>query len=251
MRKITSYLLLGILMAAVVGIVGAASGGSIAFSGDANQPMYEISGVTNLVVDDTDCDFVTMLMADATGIITDSDTFCINTGTGEGSEYTDWASYSGAPNVPVKGPITYALFDTDLASACYSDENSIACADELLSGAYACIAEDYFQPASLPAGTPNSICGGGVTAAGCTLNVPSGSVVGDMPLGAQAYYSPDNAAPGVVLNPGTYIVVGQDSTETYYKIVLACRFLWVRKDTMQPSYQPPQNGAPLPTRIVS
>lgn len=85
----------------------------------------------------------------------------------------------------------------------------------------------------------------------CTLDVPSGSVVGEAPLGAPAYYAPDNVAPGVVLNPGTYVVVGQDASETYYKIVLACQFLWVRKDTMQPSWQAPQNGTPLPTRVVS
>ena len=87
--------------------------------------------------------------------------------------------------------------------------------------------------------------------AGCSLNVPAGAVVGEAPLGAQAYYEPGNIASGVVLNPGTYIVIGQDASETYYKIVLACQYLWVRKDTMQPSYLPPQNGLPLPTRTVS
>ncbi len=85
----------------------------------------------------------------------------------------------------------------------------------------------------------------------CSLVIPSGSVVGEAPAGAQAYYAPGQAAPGVVLNPGTYTVIGQDASETYYKVVLACQTLWVRKDTMQPSYQAPQNGAPLPTRIVS
>jgi hypothetical protein len=89
------------------------------------------------------------------------------------------------------------------------------------------------------------------TASGaCALNIPSGSVVGEAPLGAQIYYAPAQAT-NLTLNPGTYIVVGQDESETYYKIVLACQFRWVRKDTMQPSYQSPQNGAPLPTRIVS
>ncbi|MFN8450452.1 MAG: hypothetical protein U0521_18175 [Anaerolineae bacterium] len=43
-----------------------------------------------------------------------------------------------------------------------------------------------------------------------------------------------NVVPGVVLNPGTYIVTGQDASETYYRVVLACQLLWVRKDTMQP-----------------
>lgn len=84
----------------------------------------------------------------------------------------------------------------------------------------------------------------------CGLNIPSGSVVGEAPNGAQIYYAPAQATT-LTLNPGTYIVVGQDESETYYKIVLACQFVWVRKDTMQPSYQAPQNGMPLPTRIVS
>ena len=87
-------------------------------------------------------------------------------------------------------------------------------------------------------------------AGGCMLPVPSGSVVGDAPFETQAYYEPGNVAPGVVLNPGTYIVTGQDTSETYYQIVLACQYLWVRKDAMQPSYEQPQNGAPLPTRII-
>jgi len=45
-------------------------------------------------------------------------------------------------------------------------------------------------------------------------------------------------------------VTGQDASETYYQIVLACQLVWVRKDTMQPSYQPPQNGAALPSKII-
>jgi len=84
----------------------------------------------------------------------------------------------------------------------------------------------------------------------CNLNIPSGSVVGEAPLGAQIYYAPAQAT-NLTLNPGTYIVVGQDASETYYKIILACQFRWVRKDSMQPSYQAPQNGAPLPLTIVS
>jgi hypothetical protein len=91
----------------------------------------------------------------------------------------------------------------------------------------------------------------GLSTGGCSLAIPAGSVVGEAPLGAQVYYEPDNIVPGVVLNPGTYIVTGQDASETYYQVVLACQLLWVRKDTMQPSFQPPQNGAPLPTGIVS
>ena len=84
----------------------------------------------------------------------------------------------------------------------------------------------------------------------CGLPIPATSVVGDAPLGAQVYWAPGKESPGIILNPGTYIVTGQDATETYYRVVLACQFVWVHKDAMGPSWQPPQNGTPLPTAIV-
>ena len=90
----------------------------------------------------------------------------------------------------------------------------------------------------------------GLTAPGCQLPIPEGSVVGDTPYSAQVYWAPGKVSPGIFLNPGTYVVIGQDESETYYKIVLACQYVWVLKSDMQPSYLPPQNGAPLPTRIV-
>ncbi len=94
--------------------------------------------------------------------------------------------------------------------------------------------------------------GAGSAAAGpeCTLPVPEGSVVGDVPFNAQVYYAPGSASPGVLLNPGTYIVIGQDASETYYQLVLACQYVWVLKSNVQPSFLPPQNGAALPIRIV-
>lgn len=84
----------------------------------------------------------------------------------------------------------------------------------------------------------------------CGLPIPANSVVGDAPLGAQVYWEPGKESPGIILNPGTYIVTGQDASETYYRVVLACQFVWVRKDAMGPSWQSPQNGTPLPTAIV-
>lgn len=84
----------------------------------------------------------------------------------------------------------------------------------------------------------------------CGLPIPAGSVVGSAPHGGQIYWAPGKMSPGLTLNPGTYIVIGQDESETYYKIVLACQTVWVLKSDMGPSNLPPQNGAPLPTRIV-
>ncbi len=99
--------------------------------------------------------------------------------------------------------------------------------------------------------TGNILFNGAPSGTACDLSIPTGSVVGEAPLGAQAYFAPGQVAPGVVLNPGTYVVIGQDESETYYKVILACQTLWVRKDTMQPSFQAPQNGQALPTRVVS
>lgn len=82
------------------------------------------------------------------------------------------------------------------------------------------------------------------------LAIPDGSVVGALPSATQAYYAPGNIAPEVVLNPGTYWVLGEDESGQYYKIILACQYLWVPVDSMQPSYQAPWSGQPLPTTVV-
>src|SRR5690606_3971548 len=75
--------------------------------------------------------------------------------------------------------------------------------------------------------------------AACSTPIPEGSVIGEAPLGAQVYWEPGKESPGLVLNPGTYYVIGQDASETYYKLFFNCQYIWVRKDTMQPSWLPP------------
>lgn len=90
--------------------------------------------------------------------------------------------------------------------------------------------------------------------ADCPNPLPAGAVVGEAPAGAQVYWAPsaDKASPGIVLSPGTYQVIGVDETGEYSKIWLTCNSqFWVRSDTLQPSYQAPQNGEPLPTNVVS
>ncbi|MDL1899476.1 hypothetical protein FBR02_01760 [Anaerolineae bacterium CFX9] len=221
---------------------------------------YAVTG-TGLTDEYSGCDLVTVMVADATGGITDVDTICLDILTGYASDYADWGSHESG-YYPTQNPLTYTLFDTDTSSPCFSEENSYACSDFLLSGAAVCLAETYRDvdlegpfPTSLGAVTAqfsacNSPAEPGSPVTTCRLPIPDGSVVGEAPLGAQIYYEPGNIAPGYVANPGTYIVIGQDESETYYQIVLACQLVWVRKDTMQPSFLPPQNGTPLPTRIV-
>ncbi|MBN8638106.1 MAG: hypothetical protein J0M07_22510 [Anaerolineae bacterium] len=232
------------------GAIYAATSASISFADSSDEPQYDITA-TGLVDDGGGCDLVSMMMTDATGAITDIDTFCIDLISGLGDDQTSWWSYEGATGNPTLGPITYTLFDNAPGDVCQTvSENSVACGNYLLSGA-ACLAESYYQPAGLPAGSAAfPVCNRGVVGDVCTLNIPEGSVVGDAPFSTPIYYSPGNST-GASLNPGTYIVVGQDATESYYKIVLACQFVWVPKHMLQPSFQAPQNGAPLPTRIVN
>lgn len=87
----------------------------------------------------------------------------------------------------------------------------------------------------------------------CPNTLLSGSVVGQAPNGAQVFWGPsaDQMSAGVVLNPGTYWVMGTDASGEFSKIWLTCESVfWVRSNTLQPSYAAPWNGQALPTRVV-
>lgn len=237
------------------GAVLAASSATITFDfvsdpGDlADGPDYNIVG-TGLVDDGSGCDVVIVLIVDATGTPTDIDDICLNLITGQGGSDGDYGAI-GTGYVPTAGPATYAVFDltaADLAnlSGVISDQEYF---DYVVAhGLF--LTEGYADVQGLASGTPFSFMASSPSG-GCRLSIPASSVVGEAPLGAQVYYAPGNTSPGVVLNAGTYTVIGQDESQTYYKLFFSCSFIWVRKDTMQPSWQPPQNGAPLPTTIVS
>lgn len=248
-------LLIIIVMGAFGTAYGAASGSFVFdYAGDAadnaDGPQFDItlSGPTD---DGGGCDEYVMMMFDANGVVVDVDPGCI-----VGTTTSDDGDY-GAVFTSTSRPITYSLFDVDGAEASalvlisQSDPAYVA----YLQANGTCLDEDYEDVSSdltgLPSAAPFVVCGtAAVVGDVCNLAIPAGSVVGSAPLGAQVYYSPGNIT-NITLNPGTYIVVGQDSTETYYKVVLACQFLWVLKNTMEPSYLPPQNGTPLPTTIVN
>ena len=88
----------------------------------------------------------------------------------------------------------------------------------------------------------------------CNVVIPVGAVVGSLPYPTQAFWAPGKVSPDVVLNAGTYWVVGEakdDAGKPFYKIVLACQYLYVPVDTMGPSYQSPWSGQLLPTNAVN
>jgi hypothetical protein len=258
-RRFVVLSLVVLIVASGARMVHAASSASFVFvfidpGDDADGPQYNITG-SGVVDDGNGCDEVVMAMVDATGTLTDMDFPCLDLITGLGNDDGDYGSADNA-YVPTLGPVTYALYDIDAADIALLGglPNDDATGLAFLKANGDCLSEQSLEVDGIPNGTAFSLCGGGAptTTGGltCGLNIPEGSVVGEAPLGAQIYFEPGNISPGNVLNPGTYIVIGQDKSKTYYKIVLACDFVWVRKDTMQPSYLPPQSGAQLPTRIV-
>jgi len=159
------------------------------------------------------------------GVSTYAGNFPLSSGSGSGS----FAGYSdSAPAYPFTSAIRYdTLIDGEVVY-----HSTII---------FTCLAEGV--------GTAE-IINSGVGAADACLPLPVGSVVGDMPLGAQAYYAPGQVT-NIEINPGTYWVLGEDESGQYYKILLACQYLWVRTDMMQPNFVSPWSGQPLPTQVVS
>lgn len=253
-------ILLVLLSMIAVGAVLAATSATITFDfvsdpGDlADGPDFEVTG-TGLIDDGSGCggDTVVVVMVDATGTPTDVDSFCLNLVTGTGGSDGDYGSFVTG-YLPTAGPVTYAVFDidaADLAALSGQGENSQAYFDYVVAnGTF--LTEGYVDVTGLTSGTPYSFMAAVVVAGPvCRLPIPAGTVVGELPHSTQVFWAPDKQSPGITLNAGTYHVIGQDATETYYKLFFACQYIWVLKDAMQPSYQAPQNGTPLPTVIVS
>lgn len=136
--------------------------------------------------------------------------------------------------MPVSSPITYALYDltaADLAALSGFGDSDQEYFDYVVANA-TCLSEQFVDETDLgiPTTTPYSLCGGGgdstvLDPAVCTTGIPAGSVVGEAPLGAQVFWAPGKESPGLVLNPGTYHVIGQDASETYYKLFFNCQYI--------------------------
>ncbi len=92
---------------------------------------------------------------------------------------------------------------------------------------------------------------------GCQIDIPAGSVVGSFLSDTPLYWSPNwgdastqYSIGATAAQPKTAWVIGQDETESFYKIIWVCQYLWVPKSTMGPNYDAVWQGAPLPTGIV-
>lgn len=101
----------------------------------------------------------------------------------------------------------------------------------------------YVAPTPEPGVTPTA------TAMPCPV-LPSNAVVGSLQFSTPAFYEPGKEAVGVTVNAGTYWVLGVDETGEYYKIQIACEHLWLPVGVLQPSFESPWSGQPLPTNVV-
>ncbi|MBI5959457.1 MAG: hypothetical protein HY866_12025 [Chloroflexi bacterium] len=97
----------------------------------------------------------------------------------------------------------------------------------------------------------------GAAEPGCQVDIPDGSVVGSFLSDTQLFWAPDAESASIEYNigatpalPKTAWVIGQDASESFYKIVWVCQYLWVPVSTMGPNYDAVWQGTPLPTRIV-
>ncbi|MFN8528452.1 MAG: hypothetical protein U0670_07565 [Anaerolineae bacterium] len=189
-------------------------------------------------------DFAVVVL-DGNGNVIDLDTFSVEIG-----DYEEWESIDPGIDefsAPLTRPFTLIVYDTSyIPDDVWNNENTYASYDWVIANGVE-ITRLTVDPSFA------GLCGDLplASSAGTCLNVPSGSVVGDMPNSTQAFYSPGNISPGLFINPGTYWVIGQDASGQFYKIILACQYLWVPVDSMQPSFQSPWTGQPLPTRVVS
>jgi len=109
------------------------------------------------------------------------------------------------------------------------------------------------QPSLMTLADTITIDGDCASAPGCDQLIPmDGAVMGLFTADAPAYSMlSEPVAPSVTIESGkTLYVFGQDASQQYYQVLLACTFLWVPKSTVGPDPEPLWHNTPLPTRIV-
>ena len=91
-------------------------------------------------------------------------------------------------------------------------------------------------------------------AAGCDtlVDIPPQAAMGTFTSNAETFWAPGQViVPATVVEAGkSYLVAGQDETGAFRKVLIACQWVWVRAETVGPTFSPPWNGTPLPTDVV-
>ena len=247
MKRLAMVLMVAGIALLLHSVAFAASAGSVSFdgtgfSGAATCDDADLDYSMTMTADTDDgggVDWIAFVMVDGDGAPLDVDFWDFALGP---VSFTDFTDFGLIYSVGAR-PVTIKLYDITDPGAI--EENSVAGFDFASTGTL--LAQDTIDPATIvPACAGLPLRAGG----GSCLPLTDVAVVGDVPLGAQTYYAPGQVASGVVLNPGTYWILGQDESHQFYKILLACQYLWIPVDTAQPSFQPPWQGQPLPTEVV-
>jgi hypothetical protein len=84
------------------------------------------------------------------------------------------------------------------------------------------------------------------------MAIPTDAAMGRFVADAPILSQPDlGGTTGLTITAGkTYLVVGQDASGGFRKIVLACQFVWVPFNSVVPEPDSPWFGHPLPTTVV-
>lgn len=84
------------------------------------------------------------------------------------------------------------------------------------------------------------------------MPIPTHAVVGTFVADAQAYYAPGKLTYPVITigEAQSAWVLGQDASGVYHKIIWVCQYLWVKVDTMGPTYDDVWHSTPLPVFTI-
>jgi hypothetical protein len=114
---------------------------------------------------------------------------------------------------------------------------------------------DFVDPYDVPSDVQQQCAEiGGTAAQPECLPLTDNAVVGRVLSTTPAYWAPGKVAPGVTINPfitPTLWVLGVDESGEFYKVLLACQYLWLPVDTMGPNPDSVWQGRLLPTTVVS
>jgi hypothetical protein len=150
----------------------------------ADGPDYDVTGT--LPVDDgIGCDAVVAVIVDATGTVTDVDSFCLDLVMGAGGSDGDYGSFATG-YLPTAGPATYAIFDltaADLAALVgFGDSDPEYVAYVLANARF--LTEGSVDVQGLESGTPFSLANSASYQCyqGKDLKNPKFVPVSDMPV---------------------------------------------------------------------
>jgi hypothetical protein len=113
---------------------------------------------------------------------------------------------------------------------------------------------DFVDPFNVPSDVQQSCAQGTLAGGAPCLPLTSNAVVGRIQFDTAIYWAPGKVSPGLTINAAntqTLWVLGVDESGEYYKVLLACQYLWLPVGSIGPNFDNVWQGRPLPTTVVS